>query len=160
MSKQNMMPRRQPNDIIEKNGTTFGKAIKSLREKCGLSLRGSCIELEISPAYLSDIENDRRYPPIGDVLQKFSKEYKVNAETEYYLMDLIGLGRKQVAPDMEEFLRSNQFARMLVRKMMQVENFDELAVNNEDQSSALSKAIDNLVLKGKIVRPYDETIED
>lgn len=159
MGRNRLMPRRQPNDVVERYGTTFGKAIKALREKMGFSLRGACVELGISPAYLSDIEHDRRYPPVGDVLQKFLEVYKVDPETEYYLMDLIGIGRKQVAPDMEEFLRSNVMARMLVRKMMQVYNFDALSIDNEDESMEVEKALDNLISKGVIERPYDPSIE-
>lgn len=54
-----------------------------IREGCNLSLRGAYAEIGISPAYLSDLENDRRYPPVGEVLTNILKTYKVNEETEY-----------------------------------------------------------------------------
>ena len=114
--------------------------IKQLRERCNLSLRGTCGELG-SPAYLSDLENDRRYPPVGDVIKKILSTYRVDENTEYEIMDLIGLGRKELAPDMDEFLRKNQFDRLVVRKLMQADNLDSLVVDNKDESFAIISAV-------------------
>ncbi len=160
MAKYQAMPRRVSGTVIANaNGVTFGKMIKGLRENCNLSLRGACAEIGISPAYLSDLENDRRYPPVGDVLKNILKTYKVNEDTEYEVMELIGLGRKELAPNMAEFMRKNQFARIIVRKLMQVDNLDALVVNNEDESLAIITAVENLLSKGTI-KPSTDDVED
>lgn len=149
MAKYKAMPRREDGAIIANaQGVTFGTMIRRLRERCNLSLRGACGEIGISPAYLSDLEHDRRYPPVGEVLKKILMTYKVNEEEEYEVMDLIGLGRKELAPDMVEFMRRNQFARIVMRKLMQEDNLDALVVNYEDEASAAILAIDKLISKG------------
>ena len=160
VAKYQAMPRRESQEVIANaNGVTFGKMIKELREGCNLSLRGACAEIGISPAYLSDLENDRRYPPVGEVLKSVLKTYRVNVETECEIMELIGLGRKELAPDMAEFMRKNQFARSIARKLMQVDNLDALVVDNEEESLAIITAVENLLSKGK-VKPLTDDVEN
>ena len=84
----------------------------------------------------------------------------MDENTEYEVMELIGLGRKELAPDMTEFLRKNQFARLVVRKLMQVDNLDSLVVDNEDESLAIISAIDGLISKGTVTRKFDADVED
>ncbi len=149
MAKYQAMPRREDGAVIANaKGVTFGRMIKGLREGCNLSLRSACAEIGISPAYLSDLENDRRYPPVGKVLQKILTTYKVNEDIEYEVMELIGLGRKELAPDMAEFMRKNQFARVIVRKLMQVENLETLVLDNEDEALSIVTAVEKLFAKG------------
>ena len=150
MAKYKAMPRREDGAVIANaEGVTFGKMIKKLRERCNLSLRGACGEIGIS-----------RYPPVGEVLKKILSAYRVDENTEYEVMELIGLGRKELAPDIAEFLRKNQFARLVVRKLMQVDNLDSLVVDNEDESLAIISAVDGLISKGVAARKFDADIED
>lgn len=150
MAKYKAMPRREEGAMIANaQGVTFGMMIRQLREKCNLSLRGASGEIGISPAYLSDLENDRRYPPVGEVLQKILSTYRVDVDTEFAVMELIGLGRKEIAPDMAEFLRSSQFARLVVRKLMQADDLDKLVTNNEEESVLVITAIGSLISKGQ-----------
>ena len=160
MAKYKAMARREDGTVIANaKGVTFGKMIKGLREGCNLSLRGACAKIGISPAYLSDLENDRRYPPVGEVLTNILKTYQVNEDTEYEVMELIGLGRKEIAPDMAEFMRKNQFARLVVRKLMQVNDLDALVIDHEDESLAVITAIEELLSKGTKLSSTDE-VED
>ncbi len=157
MAKYNAMPRREgKTNIANENGVTFGQMIRSIRLNCGISLRKASQQIGISAAYLSDLENDKRYPPVGDLLKKIISIYHVDPDTEYTVMELIGLARIEIAPDMEEFLRGNQFARLMVRRMMQVESIDRLAVDNEEEALKISQAIDVLVAKGDIIRPIGD----
>ena len=48
---------------MNENEQTFGKFIEERRKALGITLRGFAAELEIAPAYMSDIEKGRRYPP-------------------------------------------------------------------------------------------------
>ena len=161
MAKYKAMPRREDGArIANAQGVTFGMMIRQLREKRNLSLRGASGEIGISPAYLSDLENDRRYPPVGEVLQKILSTYKVDADTEFAVMELIGLGRKEIAPDMADFLQKNQFARLVVRKLMQVDNVDALVMNSEEESISIITAIDSLISKGEGAKKFDADIED
>ena len=46
-----------------KNMSSFGGKLKELRNQRRVSLRTLAKELDISPTFLSDIENGRRLPP-------------------------------------------------------------------------------------------------
>lgn len=48
---------------MNENEMAFGKFIEERRKALGLTLRGFASELDIAPAYMSDIEKGRRYPP-------------------------------------------------------------------------------------------------
>lgn len=51
---------------MTKTNNTFGKFIRARRESIGKSLRGAAADLGIAPPYMSDLENDRRYPPTAN----------------------------------------------------------------------------------------------
>jgi len=51
----------------------FGKFIESKRKKMDLSLRKMAMMLELSPAYVNDIEKGRRNPPGLDILTKIAE---------------------------------------------------------------------------------------
>ena len=51
---------------------TFGEVIRELREKKDLSLREFAGKLDLSPAFVSDVELGRRYPS-DEVLAKMAK---------------------------------------------------------------------------------------
>lgn len=142
MAKYKPMPRREDGDVIANpQGMTFGKMMKEIRERRNISLRSASGEIGISPAYLSDIENDRRYPPVGEVLDRMLSVYKVSPEDEYEIMDLIGIARKELAPDMVEFLRGSEFAREIVRKLMGVPKLDSYIIDHEDEADDLVQAV-------------------
>lgn len=145
MAKYKPMPRREEGDVIANSqGMTFGKMMKDIRESRSKSLRSASGEIGISPAYLSDIENDRRYPPVGEVLDKMLSVYKVSPEDEYEIMDLIGIARKELAPDMVEFLRGSEFAREIVRKLMAVSKLDGYVIDHEDKANDVMQAVQAL----------------
>lgn len=145
MAKYKPMPRREEGDVIANSkGMTFGKMMKGIRERRSISLRSASGEIGISPAYLSDIENDRRYPPVGEVLDKMLSVYKVSSEVEYEIMDLIGIARKELAPDMVEFLRESEFAREIVRKLMVISKFDSYVIDHEDEANEVIQAVQAL----------------
>lgn len=146
MAKYKPMPRREEGDMIANSqGMTFGKMMKEIRERRSISLRRASSEIGISPAYLSDIEHDRRYPPVGEVLDKMLSVYKVIPEDEYEIMDLVGIARKELAPDMVEFLRGSEFAREIVRKLMAVSKLDSYVIDHEDKANDVMQAVQVLM---------------
>ncbi|MDR1754595.1 MAG: helix-turn-helix domain-containing protein [Eubacterium sp.] len=48
---------------MDENEQAFGKFIEERSKVLGITLRGFAAELDIAPAYMSDIEKGRRYPP-------------------------------------------------------------------------------------------------
>lgn len=124
----------------EKYGVTFGQVIKKRREELGFSLRGLAREMGIAAPYLSDLENDRRYPPVGEVLEKMLALYKFAPEEQAYFFNLVGKGRKEVAPDLQEKLMSNETAHMIVRQLVQL---DLDVLDDEEICYEIIKAIHN-----------------
>jgi transcriptional regulator with XRE-family HTH domain len=57
---------------MAQDNRTLGEVIRDARAKLKLSLRDVAKKLDITPSYLSDIENDRRIPS-EDVLRRLSK---------------------------------------------------------------------------------------
>ena len=103
----------------------FGDMIKNKRLEKRINLRKMAQLLEISPSYLSDLENGKRLPPNGDndiyrnLLENISKLLEMtNQETEklqlYADEELIGKG--YVTKEMSEYLSVNQMAVTALRK--------------------------------------------
>lgn len=124
---------------------TFGEVVKLIRERQGVSLRALAKDAGMSAAYLSDIENNRRYAPVGKKMDALLGALQLDADTLAQLHELIGFSRKAVAPDMTEFLQTSGFARMLVRQMMQANDFEGGVLDHEEEASAMVKAIKNFV---------------
>lgn len=103
------------NDILD-----FGKFIAEKRKSLGLTLRGTAAELGIAPAYLSDIEKGRRYPPDMDKLIQISKILKLTEEEKHTMFDLAGEGKNTIAPDLPEYIMSSEKVRVALRKAREV----------------------------------------
>jgi transcriptional regulator with XRE-family HTH domain len=67
---------------MNENERAFGKFIEERRKALGITLHGFAAEPDIAPAYMSDIEKGRRYPPgkklddIARILKLEGKEKK------------------------------------------------------------------------------------
>lgn len=61
------------------NDLTFGEKIRKLREDLDLSLRAVAEKIDVSVAFLSDVELGRRFPK-ADTLKLLAKELRVTAE--------------------------------------------------------------------------------
>jgi transcriptional regulator with XRE-family HTH domain len=71
----------------KKSPLTLGLYLKSAREEKGLTLRAVEAEVNISNAYLSQLEGEKIKQPSPVVLHELSNLYKVSYET---LMELAG----------------------------------------------------------------------
>lgn len=56
----------------------FGKFVREKREEKKINLRKLAEILAIAPAYMSDIEKSRRYPPDKEKIEKNSNDFGVN----------------------------------------------------------------------------------
>ena len=94
----------------------FGKFIEQKRKALGITLRGLAAELEIAPAFMSDIEKGHRYPPNKDKLYQMAKILKFSEEDTNKMFDLAAEERDNtVSPDLPEYIMSNQKARTALR---------------------------------------------
>ena len=84
---------------------TFGEYLTNKRKEKEMSLRMLAKELDISPAYLSDVENNRRNALSYEKLQKVIEILKLDEEEQRELYDLAGKAKDTIPADVEEFVK-------------------------------------------------------
>jgi len=101
---------------MNENELAFGRFIEERRKALGITLCGFAAELEIAPAYMSDIEKGRRYPP-DKKLDDIAKILKLSAEEKNSLLDMAAMTRtKSVSPDLPEYIMEKDLARVALRR--------------------------------------------
>jgi len=96
--------------------TKFGDFIAEKRKDRGISLRGMADELKIAAPYLSDIEKGRRNPPNFEMLEKIASILKLTETERNLIFDLAGEDRKEISPDLPEYIMDIPEARTALRK--------------------------------------------
>ena len=94
---------------------SFGEYVKARREALGKSIRGLASELDMTPAYLSDIEKGNRYAP-EKYLKKMAEIFCITGDDSYYFYDLAGKSRNNVHSDLVEYIGKTEVARVALRK--------------------------------------------
>ena len=97
------------------NYSSFGEFIKTKREALDKSIRGLAAELEMTPAYLSDIEKGNRYAPEKH-LKKMIEVLNITGEDIDRFYDLAGKSRKDNFPDITPYIGEKHLARVALRK--------------------------------------------
>ena len=65
--------------------------------------------LDISPAYLSSLENESRQPPSNELLEKIAAILKLSTDDRYQLFDLAGENKnpQKLSNDLTEYIYKN-----------------------------------------------------
>jgi len=101
---------------MNENELTFGKFIEERRKALGITLRGLAAELDIAPAYMSDIEKGRRYPP-DKKLDEIARILKLEGKEKNNMLDKAAMTRdKTVSPDLPEYIMEKDLARTALRR--------------------------------------------
>ena len=101
---------------MNENEQVFGKFIEERRKALGITLRRFAAELDIAPAYMSDIEKGRRYPP-DKKLDDIAFILKLEGTEKDKLLDLAALTRvNTVSPDLPEYIMDKDLARVALRR--------------------------------------------
>lgn len=94
----------------------FGKFIETKRKALNKTLRGLAADLNIAPAYMSDIEKGHRYPPDKDKLEKMAELLNLSEEEKNKMFDLAaGEKDNSVSPDLPEYIMGTEKARVALR---------------------------------------------
>ncbi len=95
---------------------TFGDYVRQKRLSAGVNLRKLAEILDIAPAYMSDIENNHRYPPEKEKIYKIAEVLHLSKEETDYLFDLAGNNKKNpVSPDITEYIMGQDKSRVALR---------------------------------------------
>lgn len=97
------------------NNLKFGEYIAKRRADLGVTLRGMAEKLDITPAYLSDIEKGRRNPPEKALLEKMATMLTITGEDKNLLFDLAGEGRNEIAADLPDYIMDSEIVRAALR---------------------------------------------
>lgn len=114
--------------------TTLGSRIRDRRVELGSGLRELARRLDITPSYLSDIENDRRVPA-EEVLRTLAKELNLSFD------ELTGLAGR-LDQRTEDYLRRQPTAAVLFRRLRERgfgEADIEKLIENVDRKKARTK---------------------
>ena len=98
-----------------KGQSTFGGYIKVRREALGKSIRGLAQELDMTAAYLSDIEKGNRYAPEKH-LTRMVELLHISGDDIDHFYELAGKSRNNIYPDLIEYIAKTAIARAALRR--------------------------------------------
>lgn len=95
---------------------TFGSYVREKRLAAKVNLRKLAGILGIAPAYMSDIENNHRYPPEKEKIYQIVEALHLNQEETDLLFDLAGRTKKNsVSPDIADYIMDQDKSRAALR---------------------------------------------
>lgn len=115
---------------------TFGEYIKKKRVEKKISLREFAMRIEITPSYMSDIENGRRNAPDKIKIDAMAQELGIYGENIEYLYDLASESRNEAPVDLKNMLKESENSRIFLRTAK------KLDFNEEDFKNLIEKIKD------------------
>ncbi len=122
---------------------SFGSFIRQIRLDLGIGQRELAKKIGIAASYLNDIEKEKRTAPKSNVIKKLSVTLKVDLND---LNDLAGISKKEVPPDLSEYIENNKKIISLIRSIKNNNLNDEQiyeierSVNKDDVKSLIIAA--------------------
>lgn len=92
---------------MQSNYRNFGDFISQKRIERKITVRKMAEILGISPAFLTDVEKDRRNPFEKDKLAKLIEIFQLSKDEEHEMYNLVGDKRQEVAPDVQDYIMEN-----------------------------------------------------
>ena len=108
---------------------TFGSFIRKKRVDTEpyISLRKLAELLEISPIYMSNIENDRNPAPSDEILANLARLLRMDKQGQDRMYDLAAASKTytDVPRDLPEYITANEYAKIALRVAKDVDATDE-----------------------------------
>lgn len=96
---------------------SFGDFVREKRLAKGINLRALAKEIDIVPAYMSDIEKNHRYPPAKEKIFKIAEVLQLSEDEKNQMFDLAGEAKEgTIAPDISDYVTNQSAARVALRK--------------------------------------------
>ena len=93
----------------------FGEFLTAKRVERDLTLREMARKLEISAAFLRDVEKNRTAPLTKDRLDAVAEILHFTADEKTTMFDLAGKQRNTVAPDLPEYIMGRSYVAAALR---------------------------------------------
>ena len=91
---------------------SFGSYIRALRLNLNIGQRELAEKIGIAPSYLNDIEKEKRSSPKQIIINKIALHLKTSIND---LNDLAGISKKNLAPDITDYIEKNPAMKTLIR---------------------------------------------
>jgi len=138
----------KPSDVVFddniKNRDKFGIYLKNRRIELDLSLRDFAKMINVSPTYISDIENGNRLAPINYIKETINILQIEKSEIDYFY-DLVGCSHSNWI-DINDYLSKNPNARRALR----------LARDKNISDANLYKLIMNMINSSRQIEDENE----
>lgn len=105
---------------------TFGSFVREKRQSIGLSLRTLAAKLDLSPVYLSNIENDRRPAPTRAYLERLEQELHLSKVETEQMLDLAAKSQNnRVSADLPDYIMDREIVRTALRTAKEADATDK-----------------------------------
>ena len=95
---------------------TFGSFIRNRRMARGLTLRSMAAKLDLSPVYMSNIENDRRAAPTQEHLERMAMLLQLDKADRERMLDMAARSRQdRVSADLPDYIMDREIVRAALR---------------------------------------------
>jgi transcriptional regulator with XRE-family HTH domain len=96
----------------------FGSFLRELREKKKLRQEDLAKAINVSTVYICDIEKGRRNPPDVEKLRIWESQLGLTDQDKARFYDMAGAERKEMPPDIVEYMLKHPEARAAIRRIM------------------------------------------
>lgn len=122
---------------------TFGSYVREKRLEREMSLRTLAQRLELSPVYMSNIENNLKPAPSQAKLDRLVEIFMLDKKDTELLWDLAAKSKKQkVSVDLPDYIMERDIVRVALRTARECEATDEDWQEFIDKLNKRSKAGD------------------
>ena len=105
---------------------TFGSFIRNRRMARGLTLRGMAAKLDLSPVYMSNIENDRRAAPAQEHLERMAMLLQLDKADRERMLDLAARSKQdRVSADLPDYIMDREIVRAALRTAREADATDQ-----------------------------------
>lgn len=105
---------------------TFGSFVREKRIARGMSLRGLAAKLDLSPVYMSNIENDRRGAPTQEHLERLAMLLQLDKGERERMLDLAARSqRNRVSADLPDYIMDREIVRAALRTAREADATDQ-----------------------------------
>lgn len=106
---------------------SFGQYLRRVRMCQGISIRQLAKKIDITPTYLSDIENVNNKPPDKVLLLKIINELQLDSslKTKSNLFDLAAKERNDIPIDIKDYILSNSSILQIIREAKEKSSSDK-----------------------------------
>ena len=105
---------------------TFGSFLREKRMARGLTLRGMAAKLDLSPVYMSNIENDRRAAPSQEYLERMALLLQLDKPEREWMLDLATKSKQnRVSADLPDYIMDREIVRAALRTAKEADATDQ-----------------------------------